>query len=96
MSMTGPLSVGFSLRLPAWLNPFLADWGAALADPSPQGFGRRYVSYWETRNLRMVARSLPILRDGGAFVAVGALHLPGDTGFVSLLRDKGYTVTPAL
>ena len=28
-----------------------------------------------------------------AFVAVGALHLPGEQGLVQLLRDAGYTVT---
>ena len=25
--------------------------------------------------------------------AVGALHLPGETGLVQLLRDRGYKVT---
>jgi uncharacterized protein YbaP (TraB family) len=25
---------------------------------------------------------------------VGALHLPGETGLVKLLREAGYTVTP--
>lgn len=33
------------------------------------------------------------LSKGGAFVAVGALHLPGEAGLVELLRMKGYTVT---
>lgn len=28
------------------------------------------------------------------FSAVGAAHLPGDSGVISLLRKKGYTVTP--
>jgi hypothetical protein len=34
---------------------FDADFGAALEDPSGQGYGRVYVGYWETRNLRMAA-----------------------------------------
>ena len=34
---------------------YRSDFGAALTEPSPQGFGRRYVGFWETRNLRMVA-----------------------------------------
>lgn len=34
---------------------FDSDFGAALADPSPEGYGRRYVGWWEARNLRMVA-----------------------------------------
>lgn len=28
------------------------------------------------------------------YIAVGALHLPGDTGLLNLLKQKGYTVTP--
>ncbi len=37
--------------------------------------------------------ALPHLDKGGAFIAVGALHLPGKTGLVSLLREAGYTLT---
>lgn len=33
------------------------------------------------------------LVDGGVFAAVGALHLPGETGVVELLRVRGWTVT---
>lgn len=47
------------------------------------------------RNLTMAARLAPILDQGGAFVAVGALHLPGDEGLVELLRKTGWTVTRA-
>jgi uncharacterized protein YbaP (TraB family) len=35
----------------------------------------------------------PLLQDGSAFIAVGALHLVGPTGLVALLRERGYTVT---
>ncbi len=31
---------------------------------------------------------------GGRFVAVGALHLPGETGLVEALRRAGWTVRP--
>ncbi len=47
-----------------------------------------------TRNTRMRDGVLPLIDKGGAFVAVGALHLPGDHGLVKLVRDAGYTVTP--
>jgi uncharacterized protein YbaP (TraB family) len=44
------------------------------------------------RNHRMAKRMEPWLQQGGAFVAVGALHLPGEQGLVSLLRQRGYSV----
>ena len=47
----------------------------------------------QTRNLTMSERLQPMLKSGNAFVAVGALHLPGNQGLVELLRDQGYTVT---
>lgn len=48
----------------------------------------------DTRNKRMAERAVPILDEGNAFMAVGALHLPGETGLVELLRKAGYKVTP--
>lgn len=47
----------------------------------------------ETRNRTMAERLQPLLQNGNAFVAVGALHLPGKDGLVQLLRDRGYQVT---
>lgn len=44
----------------------------------------------DQRNQRMAERLIPVLQQGGAFVAVGALHLPGDTGLLQLLHDRGY------
>ncbi len=40
---------------------YQSDFGAALLDPSPEGYGRSYVAYWETRNLRMVANIREVL-----------------------------------
>jgi uncharacterized protein YbaP (TraB family) len=45
------------------------------------------------RNRVMVDHAIPLIDKGNAFIAVGALHLPGDKGLVTLLRGKGYTVT---
>ncbi len=44
----------------------------------------------DKRNWRMLERALPLLEQGGVFIAVGALHLPGDTGLIKLLRDADY------
>jgi uncharacterized protein len=45
------------------------------------------------RNKTMAERLPEHLDEGGAFVAIGALHLPGDQGVVQLLKDAGFTVT---
>lgn len=45
------------------------------------------------RNHIMADRATPMLNEGGLFLAVGALHLPGEEGVVELLRKQGFTVT---
>lgn len=45
------------------------------------------------RNINMATRMRVRLQEGNAFIAVGALHLPGDTGLLRLLRDAGYRVS---
>lgn len=45
------------------------------------------------RNRTMATRAGPILEKGNAFMAVGALHLPGEQGLIELLRKKGFTVS---
>ncbi|HEX5055269.1 MAG TPA: TraB/GumN family protein [Gammaproteobacteria bacterium] len=48
----------------------------------------------DERNGRMTQAMLEHLRAGGAFVAIGALHLPGKNGVINLLRKAGYQVEP--
>jgi uncharacterized protein YbaP (TraB family) len=45
------------------------------------------------RNRTMAEHIAPLLAAGGAFVAVGALHLVGRDGLIELLRGMGYAVT---
>ncbi len=45
------------------------------------------------RNYTMVERMQPALEEGAAFVAVGALHLPGMEGVLALLEKQGYEIT---
>jgi len=44
----------------------------------------------DQRNRRMVQRMVSSLDEGGAFVAIGALHLPGKKGVLRLLHEQGY------
>jgi hypothetical protein len=48
----------------------------------------------DKRNLRMVRRMQDVLAQGNAFIAIGALHLPGENGVLHLLEQQGFTVTP--
>ena len=48
----------------------------------------------EQRNHRMLESLLALLGENRVFVAVGALHLPGETGLVSLLRGEGFQLVP--
>ncbi|TGQ50533.1 polysaccharide biosynthesis protein GumN [Mesorhizobium sp. M1C.F.Ca.ET.193.01.1.1] len=56
-----------------------------------------YAAFEQTmitsRNKVMVEHAEPILARGNAFMAVGALHLPGPDGLVEDFRKAGYTVT---
>ncbi len=45
------------------------------------------------RNHRMAERMETRLRKGRRFIAVGALHLPGEEGLLNLLSQRGYRVT---
>jgi uncharacterized protein YbaP (TraB family) len=45
------------------------------------------------RNHTMATRAGPALAAGNVFIAVGALHLPGEEGLVSLLGKQGFSLT---
>ena len=47
----------------------------------------------DDRNKRMVTRMSKQLNQGSAFVAVGALHLPGKAGVLNMLKQKGYKIS---
>ena len=67
-----------------------------LSDDLP--LGRQAAAQMQTvlvgpRNHLMAERARPHIEKGGAFVAVGALHLPGADGLVALFEAAGFTVT---
>lgn len=46
------------------------------------------------RNEKMVERALPLAEAGGVLIAVGALHLPGESGLIRGFRNAGFDVHP--
>ena len=56
-------------------------------------YDRLMAQLIKNRNLRMQQRMQARLREGNAFIAVGALHLPGENGLIKLLQKQGYSVT---
>lgn len=48
----------------------------------------------DNRNIRWVKELMPLLDKGNTFIAVGALHLPGEKGLITLLKEQGYTISP--
>lgn len=67
-----------------------SDFGAALNEPSAERFGRGYVGYWETRNLRMAANirdmfaATPGIR---GLVIVGASHKAYIENYLDQMHD---------
>lgn len=67
----------------------------AISDDSMQQGDQRLANEFQQRlvvdrNHRMVERMSQYLQLGKAFIAVGALHLPGDEGLLNLLEQQGY------
>jgi uncharacterized protein len=60
--------------------------------------GKGYNEFQELlltrRNHTMMRRAMQYLEKGNAFMAVGALHLPGEQGLINLLRRAGFIVEP--
>jgi hypothetical protein len=78
---------------------FRSDFGAALDEPSPQGYGRGYVGWWETRNLRMVANIRDVLarRPGTRLLAiVGASHKGYYEAYLNQMHDVRLADTAAI
>ena len=64
-----------------------------LIAPSSRGVYRDFMRrLLDDRNTRMVEGMEPRLAEGNAFIAVGALHLPGSNGVLHLLEQRGYRV----
>jgi uncharacterized protein YbaP (TraB family) len=51
-------------------------------------------SLLDERNNQWIEQLPKLMKEQSLFVAVGALHLTGESGLVNQLRKKGYTLTP--
>ena len=65
------------------------------SDAEAAGFSAFEETMVTARNHTMAERAAPFIEEGGAFIAVGALHLPGEEGVIELLSKKGYRVEAA-
>ncbi|MEM7463925.1 MAG: TraB/GumN family protein [Pseudomonadota bacterium] len=75
-----------------WMLPLVRSF-------APQTYtGKGYAEFQKllltNRNHRMAERAAEHIEKGNAFMAVGALHLPGKEGLVELLRKSGFTLEP--
>ncbi len=66
------------------------DKGDSQMQDGTAAFEQRII---DDRNHVMADGAAPHLDKGNVFMAVGALHLPGNVGVIELLRAKGFTVT---
>jgi len=92
----------YSPRTPvSWIKLYLegdlemryALWQRFLDHMQPDVARRFNERIGPSRNRIMVERLMPVVARGSAFVAVGAMHLPGEDGMLRLLEQRGFTVT---
>ena len=99
LDMHGEVEVQFNQLRGAWLAGDLgALYDSAMdlpATDSPGLVDDFMTRLIQERNRRMADRIAPVLNEGNALIAVGALHLPGEEGVLALLEQAGYVVSPA-
>lgn len=89
---TAQVSQDFEDMLEAYLRFELDSLAEMTQDTAlPKKFEKVLVS---KRNVTMVKRFVAISGEHTLFCAVGAAHLAGNKGLITLLRKKGYTVEP--
>ena len=80
-----------------WLNEpaaqraaIASDMGRAAKDPSPQHYGRQYLSWWEHRIMRMAANirtAFPTRPDARVLVIVGSTHKGYLDAYLNMMQD---------
>jgi uncharacterized protein YbaP (TraB family) len=91
-------------ELPKMVDEIIAAWQEGNTEAIEELMGTGYddltrgdslkMKFIDDRNLRMTERILEWVRDGRSyFIIVGAGHLVGEKGIISLLRKEGYDCT---
>ncbi len=97
LESVGRIDGDFARMKGAYLAGDLADLSAladeGFAELDPRLSGRIQQRLIADRNRHMAERLEPLLNQGRLFVAVGALHLPGEGGVLNLLAQRGYRIT---
>jgi uncharacterized protein YbaP (TraB family) len=82
----------YAVKQPAEVLP-VVDAVGSLSDDERKAQDEFSALLVDKRNAVMADRVAPLLADGNAFIAVGALHLVGKNGLVERIRRQGYQVT---
>lgn len=83
----------FQLMLDAYKKQQLDKLETIMNDPA-YGVEENMNVLVDNRNLNWVSQLKEIMPKRSVFIAVGAGHLPGKKGLISLLRKEGFTVRP--
>ncbi len=81
------------LYLDGNLDQSFALWDRFLGHLEPAVAQRFNARLLTDRNRQMTARLAGLFAQGPTFVAVGAMHMPGEEGILRMLEQRGYTVT---
>lgn len=81
----------FKKLVKAYLKQDLDKLEKYISGEMPATFYEKLIS---NRNQNMLDGIVEILPEQSTFIAVGAGHLPGENGLISMLIEKGYTVKP--
>jgi uncharacterized protein YbaP (TraB family) len=97
LEMHSQVEAEFNKMRSAWLAGDLGGlYDAAMDMPATDspGLVENFITRLvQERNYRMAERITPLLDQGNALIAVGALHLPGEEGVLALLEQAGYVVS---
>jgi hypothetical protein len=86
-------SKAFNIMLTAYKNQQLKEIEKLVTDPE-MGMEDNQDLLLNDRNKNWVGQLKIIMKKNPVFVAVGAGHLVGDEGVISLLKKEGYTLRP--